>query len=160
VEVELPAEAEGAVPLPGVVAETQRRSELGPAGADGDRDRQGPGAGRGVGGELLADTAQRAAACGDGDDRRSVPRGRRGAGLVLRGLRPRGADRAGAAGCAWPVGGGRGTGHAEGARVRVVRGIAGRKHADPLPPSSPRSCRDTRGKALRRNSVSQADFRV
>jgi hypothetical protein len=59
---EAPAEAERAVPGAGVVGERELRPEPRAPGAGGDRDRHRAGAGDRVGGELLADAADRAAA--------------------------------------------------------------------------------------------------
>ena len=60
-ERQAPAEAEGTVAGTGVVGERELRAESGSAGADGDGHRHGAG----VGGELFADPADRAAALGE-----------------------------------------------------------------------------------------------
>ena len=62
---ERPAEAERAVAGAGVVGQRELRAEAGAAGARGDRHRHRAGAGDRVGGELLADAADGAAAFGE-----------------------------------------------------------------------------------------------
>ena len=62
-----PAEAEGTVAGAGVVGERELRAESGAARAGGDRHRHRARAGDRVGGELLADAADGAAAFGKRD---------------------------------------------------------------------------------------------